>query len=300
MREADRLSSVSEYYFSKKLKEVKGLIAEGKPIINMGVGSPDLNPPVEVTDALVSALSVKGVHGYQSYVGREELRAGFASFYKEHYGVSLNIDSEILPLMGSKEGIMHISMAFVNPGDKVLIPNPGYPTYSSVTELVGGKAIYYSLTSDGLPDFDQIDARDLNEAVMMWVNYPHMPTGKSITEDKWAVLAQKAQEFDLLLINDNPYSFIGNDHPSSLLSQKGKFGPLLELNSLSKVVNMAGWRVGSVQGDTDLIQSILKVKSNMDSGMFMGIQRAAVAALAQPKDIGKIDMRLDLVQDLVL
>ena len=284
MREADRLSSVSEYYFSKKLKEVKGLIAEGKPIINMGVGSPDLNPPVEVTDALVSALSVKGVHGYQSYVGREELRAGFASFYKEHYGVSLNIDSEILPLMGSKEGIMHISMTFVNPGDKVLIPNPGYPTYSSVTELVGGKAIYYSLTSDGLPDFDQIDARDLNEAVMMWVNYPHMPTGKSITEDKWAVLAQKAQEFDLLLINDNPYSFIGNDHPSSLLSQKGKYGPLLELNSLSKVVNMAGWRVGSVQGDTDLIQSILKVKSNMDSGMFMGIQHAAVAALAQPRE----------------
>ena len=284
MREADRLSSVSEYYFSKKLKEVKGLIAEGKPIINMGVGSPDLNPPVEVTDALVSALSVKGVHGYQSYVGREELRAGFASFYKEHYGVSLNIDSEILPLMGSKEGIMHISMAFVNPGDKVLIPNPGYPTYSSVTELVGGKAIYYRLTSDGLPDFDQIDARDLNEAVMMWVNYPHMPTGQSITEDKWAVLAQKAQEFDLLLINDNPYSFIGNDHPSSLLSQKGKYGPLLELNSLSKVVNMAGWRVGSVQGDTDLIQSILKVKSNMDSGMFMGIQHAAVAALAQPRE----------------
>jgi aspartate/methionine/tyrosine aminotransferase len=284
MREANRLNSVSEYYFSKKLKEVKGLITEGKPIINMGIGSPDLDPPTEVTDTLIHTLAEPGVHGYQSYIGREELRAGFADFYHNHYGVSLNTDTEILPLMGSKEGIMHISMAFVNPGDKVLIPNPGYPTYTSVTELVGGKAVFYRLTPEGLPDFDHIDARDLKEAVMMWVNYPHMQTFKSITKDKWAVLAQKAQESDLLLINDNPYSFIGNEHPTSILSQKGKYGPLLELNSLSKVVNMAGWRVGSIQGDAGLIQSVLKVKSNMDSGMFMGIQRAAVAALAQPKE----------------
>lgn len=280
MREADRLSRVSEYYFSRKLKEVRSLTLSGRPIINMGIGSPDLAAPQVASLALTESLNEPGVHGYQSYIGREELRGAFSEFYKRHYQVVLDPVTQILPLMGSKEGIFHISMAFVNPGDKVLIPNPGYPTYSSVTELVGGVAVAYSLTENGMPDFDRIDQSDLTDAVLMWVNYPHMPTGANISHGDWETLARFAQKHNLLLVNDNPYSFIGNEAPSSLLSQLGKFGPTLELNSLSKVLNMAGWRVGMVCGDAPLIASVLKVKSNMDSGMFLGIQRAAIAALA--------------------
>lgn len=282
MREANRLNRVSEYYFSRKLKEVRSLVLSGRPIINMGIGSPDLAAPDSATKALTLSLQESGVHGYQSYVGREELRVAFSEFYNKHYGVILNPVTEVLPLMGSKEGIFHISMAFVNPGDKVLIPNPGYPTYSSVTDLVGGVSVGYTLTESGLPDFASIDPKDLNDAVLMWVNYPHMPTGKCIKSDQWQLLAQFAKQHNLLLVNDNPYSFIGNERPSSLLSQLGKFGPILELNSLSKVFNMAGWRVGMICGDSSLIASVLKVKSNMDSGMFLGIQRAAIAALDAP------------------
>ena len=283
MQTARRIASVSEYYFSKKLREVRGLAAQGYPIINMGIGSPDLAPPEAVVEALQQGLTHPNAHKYQSYQGLPELRQAMADFYQKQYGVGLNPENQILPLMGSKEGIMHISMAFSNPGDQVLIPNPGYPTYSSVTRLVEAEALYYDLDAenDWLPDFDALSLQDLSKVKLMWVNYPHMPTGAKGNIELFADLVAFAKAHNILVINDNPYSFILNDTPESLLATDPYFSNVMELNSLSKAFNMAGWRVGMLSGSADNIAHVLKVKSNMDSGMFYGLQLGAVAALQQ-------------------
>ncbi|MEA1787315.1 aminotransferase class I/II-fold pyridoxal phosphate-dependent enzyme [Arenibacter sp. GZD96] len=278
---ADRLKTVEEYYFSKKLREVRGLIAEGKPIINMGIGSPDLAPAPEVLEAVRASLTDNGAHQYQSYQGLPELREAIAVFYQSKFGTVVDPASEILPLMGSKEGIMHISMAFLNPGDEVLIPNPGYPTYTSVTNLVGAVATYYDLVSEKgwFPDLEALQQQDLSKVKLMWVSYPHMPTGATANKEQLQSLLDFAKRNHILVVNDNPYSFVRNENPISILEIDGAKEVALELNSLSKTFNMAGWRVGMVLGNTEHINAILKVKSNMDSGMFYGIQKGAIAAL---------------------
>ena len=283
---ANRLSDVKEYYFSKKLREVGELMAAGKPIISLGIGSPDLNPPKEVIDAIVQSLSDPAAHGYKSYQGIPELRNAMASFYKKHFKVALNPANEILPLLGSKEGIMHISMAFLNEGDEVLIPNPGYPTYSSVTKLVGAKALFYNLNeaNDWAPNYEEIEKNDLSKVKIMWVNYPHMPTGTKASDKIFANLIAFAKKHDILLVNDNPYSFILNNSPKSIFQYEGAKEVALELNSLSKSFNMAGWRVGMLLGSDAYLTEVLKVKSNMDSGMFYGIQKGAVKALEMSED----------------
>ncbi len=278
---AKRLETVEEYYFSKKLREVRGLVASGKPILNMAIGSPDLDPPVEVVKAIQEAVIVDGAHKYQSYQGLPELRLAITDFYKDKYKVVLNPENEILPLMGSKEGIMHISLAYLNEGDEVLVPNPGYPTYSSVTNLVGAKPVFYDLIEENGwgPDFYTLSKMDLSKVKIMWVNYPNMPTGASGNVEMFKKMIDFAKKHSILLVKDNPYSFILNDSPVSILSIDGAKEVALELNSLSKTFNMAGWRVGMVSGSADKIEAILKVKSNMDSGMFQGIQKGAIAAL---------------------
>jgi len=278
---ADRLKKVQEYYFSKKLKEVNLLKANGKPIINLGIGSPDLHPPQKATWALIEALDDKSAHKYQSYQGIPELRKAMSDFYKRHYNVNLSSLTEILPLTGSKEGIMHISMAFLNKGDRVLVPNPGYPTYSSVTKLLQAKPVYYNLKAENnwIPDIAEIERQDLSKVKLMWVNYPHMPTGKSVPYKVFDELIAFAKRNDILIVNDNPYSFILNDQPRSILSCIGAKDYCLELNSISKTFNMAGWRVGMVSGHEHYIREVLKVKSNMDSGMLLGIQKGAIEAL---------------------
>ena len=283
---AKKLESVQEYYFSRKLKEVRQLLQEGKHIINMGIGSPDLAPHVSVIQAIQKSILDDKAHEYQSYQGLPELRQGFASFYKTNFNVDLDFNSEILPLMGSKEGIMHISLAFLNEGDEVLIPNPGYPTYASVTELVQAKAIYYDLTEDTnwYPDFEKLEALDLSKVKLMWVSYPHMPTGANGTLELYQKLIDFGKKHHILIVNDNPYSFILNQNPLSILQIDGAKEIALELNSLSKTYNMAGWRVGMVSGNATFMDAILKVKSNMDSGMFYGIQKGAIAALKLGKD----------------
>ncbi len=281
---ANRLKNVEEYYFSTKLKEVRLLISKGKPIINLGIGSPDLQPPREVIEAISKASLNPNNHGYQSYQGIPELRESIANFYEKHYNVKLDKDHEILPLMGSKEGILHISMAFLNKGDQVLIPNPSYPTYTSVTKLVEAEPIFYNLTEENnwLPDCEAIEKMDLSKVKIMWVNYPHMPTGTNPTDDLFKKLITFAKKHQILLVNDNPYSFILNDDPKSILSFEGAKEIAIELNSLSKTFNMAGWRVGMVLGNEENLKSILQVKSNMDSGMYFGIQKGAITALNLP------------------
>ncbi|WP_242130620.1 pyridoxal phosphate-dependent aminotransferase [Aestuariivivens marinum] len=278
---ANRLHTVEEYYFSKKLREVNLLIASGKPVINLGIGSPDLSPPQKVVDAIANSLFDSNAHKYQSYQGLPELREAMATFYKEHYNVSLSPKSDILPLIGSKEGIMHISMAYLNQGDAVLIPNPGYPTYQSVTKLMQATPVFYELDerNNWQPDIKALEQKDLSKVKLMWVNYPHMPTGAVPSEHTFRELVDFAKRHDILIINDNPYSFILNDNPTSILNIEGAKDVCLELNSLSKTFNMAGWRVGMVVGNGDHINNILKVKSNMDSGMFYGIQKGAIEAL---------------------
>lgn len=278
---AKRLNTVEEYYFSKKLREVNGLIANGKPIINLGIGSPDMDPPQRVIEAIQEGLLDVGAHKYQGYQGLPALRQAIAGFYKAHFNVPLNVNTEVLPLMGSKEGIMHISMAYLNEGDGVLIPNPGYPTYQSVTKLVGAKAVFYELdeANNWMPDLEALEQQDLSNVKLMWVNYPHMPTGAQPTETVFKDLVAFAKKHNILIVNDNPYSFILSDNPQSILSIPGAKDVCLELNSLSKTFNMAGWRVGMVVGDNKYINNILKVKSNMDSGMFYGIQKGAIEAL---------------------
>lgn len=282
---AKRLDTVEEYYFSSKLREVRQLQSEGKPIINMGIGSPDLQPSQEVIDAVVLAMQDENAHGYQSYQGLPELRKSMADFYQNNYNTTLNPNTEILPLMGSKEGIMHISLAFLNEGDQVLIPNPGYPTYTSVTNLVGAVPVYYDLKEETKwePDFEGLEKLDLTKVKIMWIGYPHMPTGARGSIALFEKLVAFAKKHQILLINDNPYSFVLNDNPMSLLQVEGAKDVALELNSLSKTFNMAGWRVGMILGNAACIDAILKVKSNMDSGMFFGIQKGAIAALNSDK-----------------
>ncbi|MGB1042195.1 MAG: pyridoxal phosphate-dependent aminotransferase [Tenacibaculum sp.] len=282
---AERLNTVKEYYFSKKLREVRQLISEGKPVINIGIGSPDLQPPPLVIKAIQESLSENGAHKYQSYQGLPEFRSAVANFYKKEYDVTLNPNNEILPLMGSKEGIMHISLALLNKEDQVLIPNPGYPTYSSVTNLLGAKPVYYNLdeASNWQPNFEELEKLNTSKIKLMWVNYPHMPTGTSSTKETYKKLIAFGKKHNIVIVNDNPYSFILNKHPQSILQIEGAKDIALELNSLSKTFNMAGWRVGMLLGSESFLKEILKVKTQMDSGMFYGIQKGAIEALKTDK-----------------
>tara|TARA_R110002073_G_scaffold148335_3_gene301416 strand:- start:11985 stop:13130 length:1146 start_codon:yes stop_codon:yes gene_type:complete len=281
IEEANRLHTIEEYYFSKKLREVNLLKASGKPIINLGIGSPDLQPPQKVVSAIIEGLQDENAHKYQSYQGLPELREAMAGFYREQFQVHLSPLTEILPLIGSKEGIMHISMAYLNEGDEVLIPNPGYPTYKSVTKLLGAKPVFYELdeANNWMPDITALEKLDLSKTKLMWLNYPHMPTGAQANYKMFEELVDFAKRNNILIVNDNPYSFILTDAPRSILKIKGAKDVCIELNSLSKTFNMAGWRVGMVLGNNQHINAILKVKSNMDSGMFYGIQKGAIEAL---------------------
>jgi LL-diaminopimelate aminotransferase len=284
VKPADRTGMVQEYYFSQKLAQIDKMRREGADIINLGIGSPDQAPSESTIAALVASAAKPTSHGYQSYTGIPALRKAFADWYKKYFRVELDPDNEILPLMGSKEGIMHISMAFVNPGDEVLIPDPGYPTYSSVTNLVGGVIRKYDLVEKNgwLPDLGSIEKSDLSRVKLMWINYPHMPTGTKGSADLFEKLVAFSLRHNILLCNDNPYSFILNRDFHSILEIKGAKDIALELNSLSKSQNMAGWRIGMVAGHRDYIKEVLKVKSNMDSGMFLAMQMAAVEALNNP------------------
>ena len=282
---AKRTGMVQEYYFSQKLAQIEKMRSEGADIINLGIGSPDQAPSENTVATLISYAVRPTSHGYQSYTGVPALRKAFAEWYKKYFRVELNPGNEILPLMGSKEGIMHVSMAFVNPGDEVLVPDPGYPTYTSVTNLVGGIVRKYNLDEQHgwLPDLDALEKSDLSRAKMMWINYPHMPTGTRGSADLFEKLVAFCRKHNILLCNDNPYSFILNNDYHSVLQVNGAMDIALELNSLSKSQNMAGWRIGMVAGHSDYIREILKVKSNMDSGMFLPMQMAAVEALNNPE-----------------
>ena len=297
IKQSDRLNSVEEYYFSKKLREVSNMIQSGESVINMAIGSPDLFPSIRVIDEIKNSLSDSFAHKYQSYQGLPELRDAIAKFYNKFFGVELNPSNEVLPLMGSKEGIMHISLAFLNSGDEVLIPNPGYPTYLSVTKLVEANPVFYNLSKENgwFPNLSELENKDLSKVKLMWINYPHMPTGASANFDQFEKLLEFAKTNNILLINDNPYSFILNDEYLSLLKVKGYKDFVLELNSLSKSFNMSGWRVGMLVGSSDNITKVLKVKSNMDSGMFYGIQKGAIAALNLDKswfeDLNKVYLK---------
>ncbi len=278
---AARIKDVEEYYFSKKLAEVRSIDTVELPIINLGIGSPDMAPSAETIEALNVTSQKAGSHGYQNYKGILALRKAIQTFYKVTYQVELDIESEILPLMGSKEGIMHIAMAFVNEGDEVLIPDPGYPTYSSVAKLVGATTRTYQMKEslDWAIDIDALRKSDLSKVKIMWVNFPHMPTGRIASQKELKELVDLARENNFLIVNDNPYSLILNDSPQSILSIEGASEVALELNSLSKSHNMAGWRIGWVAGNKHYVDAVLRVKSNMDSGMFLGLQQAAVEAL---------------------
>jgi LL-diaminopimelate aminotransferase len=285
VKPADRTGNVQEYYFSQKLAQIDRMRREGSDVINLGIGSPDQPPSGNTISALIDEANRPSAHGYQSYSGIPALRKAFADWYGKYFHVALNHESEILLLMGSKEGIMHISMAFVNPGDEVLVPDPGYPTYSSVTNLVGGVVRKYDLTEENgwLPDLAALEKSNLKKVKLMWVNYPHMPTGVKGSRELFEKLVAFCTKHSILLCNDNPYSFILNNKYTSLLSVEGAMDVALELNSLSKSHNMAGWRIGMVAGQSDYIKTILKVKSNMDSGMFLAMQKAAVEALNNPE-----------------
>lgn len=289
---ADRISNVQEYYFSVKLKEIAAMNAQGADVINLGIGSPDLPPAKEVTDTLAQEAANPNAHGYQPYVGIPQLRGAWAQWYKRWYNVSLNPDNEVLPLMGSKEGIMHISMAFVNEGDAVLVPNPGYPTYSSVSKLVGAKIISYDLCAEKgwQPDFQALEQAhesgeiDLNSVKLMWCNYPNMPTGANGSEELFEKLVAFGKKYNIIICHDNPYSFILNDKPLSILSVEGAKDICIELNSMSKSHNMPGWRIGVLASNRQFVEWVLRVKSNMDSGMFRPLQLAAVKALEAPQE----------------
>ena len=281
---AHRLNNVKEYYFSKKLREVASLINNGKPIINLGIGNPDLLPPEAVIESLKQCFVNPKHSQYQSYQGIPEFREAIAKFYQNHYSVNLDYKNEILPLIGSKEGIFHISMAFLNPGDKVLIPNPGYPAYKSVSNLIGAETVEYKLEQkdDWQPDINELNKINLNNVKLMWINYPNMPTGANAKENLYKELIEWGRKNKIIIINDNPYSFILNSSPKSIMSIPGSEDTCLELNSLSKCFNMAGWRVGMLIGASDKIKSVISVKTNIDSGMFYGIQKAAISALETP------------------
>lgn len=278
---AGRLTQTEEYYFSKKLREIAELNKSGDPVINLGIGSPDMPPHPSVIAALSEYAAKPNVHGYQSYQGIPALRQAIAHFYERYYEVALNPDNEVLPLIGSKEGIMHICMTYLQEGDEALIPNPGYPTYASAVHLSGATGVPYTLTAENgwLPDLDALENQDLSKVKLMWVNYPHMPTGASANPDFFERLVAFAKRNGILLCHDNPYSFILNDTPRSLLAVPGAKEVALELNSLSKSGNMAGWRVGMLLGDKDRLSEVIRFKSNMDSGSFLPLQMAAVKAL---------------------
>ncbi len=279
--EAKKLDSVKEYYFSKKLQQISDMRSSGKDIINLGIGNPDLKPSQKTINKLIEYAKKDNTHGYQSYKGTPKLRQAIATWYQKTYGVKVNPRNQILPLIGSKEGIMHISMSFINQGDEVLIPNPGYPTYTSVSKLAGAKIKYYELdeTKDWAINIDKLEKEDLSKVKIMWINYPHMPTGANADLQQLQRLISLARKEKFLICNDNPYSLILNDEPKSIFNCEGAEEVALELNSLSKSHNMAGWRIGWVLGHEDYIQSLLKFKSNMDSGMFLPMQEAAAEAL---------------------
>jgi len=284
---ANRISNVEEYYFSRKLKEVARMNADGgKPVINLGIGGPDFQPSHATILSLIEDVMHADAHSYQSYVGLPELRQAWSAFYQRWYGVELDPKREVLPLIGSKEGIMHVSMAFLNPGDKVLVPDPGYPTYTSVSKLVGAEIIKYDLKyeNDWEPDFEALEQTPgIDDVKIMWVNYPHMPTGKKASLELLARIVDFARRHNIVVINDNPYSFILNQKPLSILQVPGAKEVCLEFNSMSKTHSMAGWRQAVVMGNPQFIEWILRVKSNVDSGMFRPVMKAAIAALNNPE-----------------
>ena len=283
---AKRLESVSEYYFSRKLKEVAAMNADGMQVISLGVGSPDMPPSEETVETLCTEAHNPDGHGYQPYVGIPELREAFSRFYKRWYGVELDPKSEIQPLIGSKEGILHVTLAFVNPGEQVLVPNPGYPTYTSLSRLLGAEVVHYDLKEENgwMPDFDALERMDLSRVKLMWTNYPNMPTGANATPELYERLVDFARRKGIVIVNDNPYSFILNDHPLSILSVEGAKDCCIEFNSMSKSHNMPGWRIGMIAANPTFISWILKVKSNIDSGMYRAMQLAAVKALDAEAD----------------
>lgn len=285
IKPADRVSRIQEYYFSRKLKEVAALNAQGADIVSLGIGGPDLPPDPSVIATLAREAEKPGSHSYQSYIGLPELRSAFSLWYNNIYGVRLDAGSEILPLIGSKEGILHISMAFLNPGDGVLVPNPGYPTYSSVSNLVGAKIYYYDLKPENswLPDFDALGKMPLEKIKLMWVNYPHMPTGTPASHELFSRIIDFGRRHNIVIVNDNPYSFILNDSPMSILSIDGAKEIAIEFNSLSKSHNMAGWRIAMAASNPTFISWIIKVKSNIDSGQFKPMMLAAAKALSLDK-----------------
>lgn len=283
---AQRVSMVKEYYFSKKLKEVARLNAEGRDIISLGIGGPDRPPHAHVVDTLCEYAHRSDTHGYQPYVGPVELRQAYADWYRRWYGVELNPANEIQPLIGSKEGILHITLAFVNPGDGVLVPNPGYPTYTSVSRLAGAEIFTYNLKEENswYPDFDELESLPLDRIKLMWVNYPNMPTGAPATHELYEKIVDFGRRHNILIVNDNPYSFILNDNPISMLSVEGAKDVVIEMNSLSKSHNMAGWRMAMLASNAQFVEWVLKVKSNIDSGQFRPAMLAAVEALKCDSD----------------
>ena len=278
---ADRLAGVSEYYFSKKQKEVAQMNAEGKDVISLGIGSPDMPPSEETVQTLCNEAQNPDGHGYQPYVGIPELRKSFAAWYQKWYNVELNPATEIQPLIGSKEGILHVTLAFVNPGEQVLVPNPGYPTYTSLSKILGAEIVNYNLKENAgwMPDFDELEKTDMSRVKLMWTNYPNMPTGANATMEMYERLVDFARRKNIIIVNDNPYSFILNNHPLSILSVPGAKECCIEFNSMSKSHNMPGWRIGMLASNAQFVQWILKVKSNIDSGMFRAMQLAAAKAL---------------------
>ncbi|NCT76269.1 MAG: aminotransferase class I/II-fold pyridoxal phosphate-dependent enzyme [Chitinophagaceae bacterium] len=282
MHVSKRLDGIGEYYFSKKLREIEELNRTGEAVINLGIGSPDLPAHPDVIRTLQESASLPNAHAYQSYKGVLQLRQAMSDWYRNWYNVSLNPDTDILPLLGSKEGIMHICMTYLNKGDEVLVPDPGYPTYSAAVKLAGGKPVTYKLKEKNHyePDFERLEKKGLHKVKLMLVNYPHMPTGQAASEQLFEKIVAFARRHHILVVHDNPYSFILNDQPMSLLAVKGAGGYVLELNSLSKSHNMAGWRVGMLCGAGERIAEVLRFKSNMDSGMFLPVQLAAAKALS--------------------
>lgn len=286
IKPADRVSAVQEYYFSKKLKQVAEMNAEGKDIISLAIGSPDMPPSQQTIETLCEIAKRPDAHGYQPTMGTPELRNAMAEFYKRWYGVTLNPKTEIQPLIGSKEGILHVTLAFVNPGEEVLVPNPGYPTYTSLSKILGAKVVNYDLMEDNgwQPDFDALERMDLSKVKLMWTNYPNMPTGGTARMETYERLVAFAKKHNIVVVNDNPYSFILNDKPLSLLQVEGAKDCCIEFNSMSKAHNMPGWRVGLCASNEEFIRWILKIKSNIDSGTFRGIQLAAAQALKNSEE----------------
>lgn len=278
---ATRLSNVQEYYFSRKLKEVARLNAEGRDIISLAIGSPDMPPSKRTVECLCEVASQPEAHGYQPTMGTPELRQAMADFYARWYGVDVDAQTEVLPLIGSKEGILHVTLAFVNPGEEVLVPNPGYPTYTSLSKILGAKVVSYDLREDNAwqPDFDELESMDLSNVKLMWTNYPNMPTGGNAQRETYERLVDFALRHNIVVVNDNPYSFILNEHPMSIMQVEGARECCIEFNSMSKSHNMPGWRVGMCIANPTFTSWILKIKSNVDSGTFRGIQIAAAAAL---------------------